>query len=114
MDVVTAILPGGIKGQQMAARLGGPPDKLAKNPGDRTGKPGQKTAALDPGSLKPGTTMPAAMAPPPSGPHARFLHEAHAAACRIFGTTLGPEANEAHRNHFHVDMAERKITKICE
>lgn len=44
---------------------------------------------------------------------ARFLHAAHDAACKIFGTTLGPEANEAHRNHFHVDMAPRKVTKIC-
>jgi hypothetical protein len=44
----------------------------------------------------------------------RFLREAHAAACRIFGTTLGPEANEAHRNHLHVDMAERKGRKFCE
>ena len=45
----------------------------------------------------------------------RFLREAHAAACRTFGTTLGPEANESHRNHFHVDMAERKNgLKICD
>lgn len=43
-----------------------------------------------------------------------FLHEAHDAACRIFGTTLGPEANAEHRNHFHVDMAARKFTKICD
>jgi hypothetical protein len=43
-----------------------------------------------------------------------FLHDAHQAACRIFGTTLGPEANAAHRNHFHIDMAERKFTKICD
>ncbi len=43
-----------------------------------------------------------------------FLHEAHDAACRIFGTTLGPEANADHRNHFHVDMAPRKVTKICD
>jgi hypothetical protein len=43
-----------------------------------------------------------------------FLHEAHDAACRIFGTTLGPEANADHRNHFHVDMAPRQITKICD
>lgn len=53
-------------------------------------------------------------APPPSTPTARFLHEIHAGGCRIFGTTLGPEANEAHRNHFHVDMAERKVRKICD
>lgn len=47
-------------------------------------------------------------------PDARFLRAAHAAACRIFGTTLGPEANEMHRNHFHVDMAVRKIKPICD
>jgi hypothetical protein len=46
---------------------------------------------------------------------ARFLHAAHRSACRIFGTVLGPEANKAHKNHFHVDMAERvKDTRICE
>ena len=43
-----------------------------------------------------------------------FIHAAHASACRIFGTTLGPEANAAHRNHLHVDMAPRKVTKICD
>lgn len=39
---------------------------------------------------------------------AGFLHAVHEGACRIFGTTLGPEANEAHRNHFHLDMKERR------
>ncbi len=43
-----------------------------------------------------------------------FLHEAHDSGCRIFGTTLGPEANADHRNHLHVDMAPRAITKICD
>ena len=43
-----------------------------------------------------------------------FLRAAHRAACRIFGTVLGPEANNAHKNHFHVDMAERKHGVICE
>lgn len=44
-----------------------------------------------------------------------FLHSVHASACRRFGTTLGPEANAAHRNHLHVDMAVRKTdTKICD
>jgi hypothetical protein len=37
-----------------------------------------------------------------------FLHEIHDGACEIFGTTLGPEANEAHKNHFHLDMKERR------
>ena len=43
-----------------------------------------------------------------------FLHAAHRAACQIFGTTLGPEANNAHRNHFHIDMAQRRVAKICD
>jgi hypothetical protein len=44
-----------------------------------------------------------------------FLRAAHQSACRLFNTVLGPEANNAHHNHFHVDMAERiKNTKICE
>ncbi|WP_291001029.1 extensin family protein [Hyphomicrobium sp.] len=109
VDVVTAILPGPSKKPPLAARLGGPaaeaaPADARKQERKATDKGREKTAALSPGAL----------ATPPAGPHARFLRQAHAAACRIFGTTLGPEANEAHRNHFHVDMAERKIKKICD
>ncbi|MGD9785134.1 MAG: extensin family protein [Hyphomicrobiaceae bacterium] len=44
----------------------------------------------------------------------RFLRAAHEAACRIFGTVLGPEANNAHRNHFHLDLAERKSGAFCQ
>lgn len=40
----------------------------------------------------------------------RFLRGAHESACKIFGTVLGPEANNAHRNHFHIDMATRGAT----
>ncbi len=52
--------------------------------------------------------------PPDPGVKGEFLRAIHASACRVFGTTLGPEANAAHRNHFHVDMAPRKRTKICD
>ena len=31
-----------------------------------------------------------------------------------FTTVLGPEANEAHRNHFHFDLAERRRRAFCE
>lgn len=37
-----------------------------------------------------------------------FLRAIHRGACEIFGTTLGPEANDAHKNHFHLDMTERR------
>ncbi|MEM8976662.1 MAG: extensin family protein [Pseudomonadota bacterium] len=42
-----------------------------------------------------------------------FLKGAHHTACKIFGTVLGPEANDAHRDHFHVDLAERRRSNYC-
>jgi hypothetical protein len=45
---------------------------------------------------------------------AAFLRAAHGAACAIFKTVLGPEANKAHKNHFHLDMSQRKSAAICE
>ncbi len=44
---------------------------------------------------------------------AAFLRAVHAGACRFFGTTLGPEANAAHKNHFHLDMTPRR-QGICD
>lgn len=38
------------------------------------------------------------------GDKARFLRLVRAGACSAFNTTLGPEYNAAHRDHFHVDM----------
>jgi hypothetical protein len=45
---------------------------------------------------------------------AKFLKEVHAGACGIFGTVLGPEANVAHRNHFHFDLAKRRRSAYCQ
>lgn len=83
-------------------------------------KTGVSQASLAGAPLRPGkdgAEQKAAAAIVPDAPRSKktqFLHDAHDTACRIFGTSLGPESNEAHRNHFHVDMAERKRTKICE
>lgn len=71
-------------GLQQPSRLGGPKSAAA---GERA----------EPGTAK-----------------ARFLRRVHAGGCRTFMTILGPEANEAHRNHFHVDMAERQSGRFCE
>jgi hypothetical protein len=92
--------PAGKSMELAAARLGGPQKRKDGN---------TKVAAL--------AAFPAFL--PAKGPtdtrKSHFLRAAHAAACRIFKTTLGPEANNAHRNHFHVDMAKRKYTKnICD
>jgi hypothetical protein len=43
-----------------------------------------------------------------------FLRRLHRGACGIFSTVLGPEANEAHRNHFHFDLAARRRNAFCE
>jgi hypothetical protein len=44
-----------------------------------------------------------------------FLHRLHSGACGTFTTVLGPDANEAHRNHFHFDLATRKKgSAFCE
>jgi hypothetical protein len=107
VDKVTVILSGSGK-KATAARLGGPHDQLLADADKKSKK------ALTQGAQKSAAISPELLATPPTGPRARFLREVHAAACRIFGTTLGPEANEAHRNHFHVDMAERKVKKICD
>jgi hypothetical protein len=105
---VTVTLPGAsISAGKMAsnasepARLGGPapgPDKARAGKSQRKNMAAvNKETASDPGTED-----------------QVFLHEAHVAACHLFGTTLGPEANADHRNHFHVDMAPRKFTKICD
>ena len=45
---------------------------------------------------------------------AAFLNEIHAGGCSLFGTVLGPRANEAHKNHYHYDMAARSNGNYCE
>ena len=44
----------------------------------------------------------------------RFLRRLHKGACGTFGTVLGPEANEAHRDHFHFDLAHRRNGAFCQ
>ena len=44
---------------------------------------------------------------------AAFLKRLHKGACGIFGTALGPELNEAHRNHFHFDLKPRRRGSVC-
>lgn len=44
------------------------------------------------------------------GAKALFLRDVRDGACRLFATTLSPDYNEAHRDHFHLDQAERGAT----
>jgi hypothetical protein len=86
-----------------ASRLGGPkPPATATAPkapaGTQVAEPALRGAAVD-----------------QTDGRMLFLKGAHATACKTFGTVLGPEANNAHRNHFHVDMAKRAtMSSFCE
>lgn len=41
------------------------------------------------------------------GPEAAFLRDVRDGACRVFTTVLSPDYNRAHRDHFHLDVADR-------
>jgi hypothetical protein len=43
-----------------------------------------------------------------------FLREVRNGACTIFGTTLSPDFNAAHHDHFHFDMADREFGAVCQ
>jgi len=51
---------------------------------------------------------------PLSEREAHFLKDVHDAACQSFGTVLGPDADEAHKNHFHLDMKPRRHSSLCQ
>jgi hypothetical protein len=120
-----------------------PAKPVAANPGAATEAKNARTKGQRPPPVVAGITlehravtfaMPppgiaAGLAPPTrlGGPKARdagpaeassgkalFLRGVHRTACGIFATVLGPEANKAHKNHFHVDMAARKNGPFCE
>ncbi|MCI4654825.1 MAG: extensin family protein [Sphingomonas aquatilis] len=42
-----------------------------------------------------------------SGDKPAFLREVRDGACRLFATTLSPDYNAAHRDHLHLDQADR-------
>ncbi len=57
---------------------------------------------------------PAPQAPSVAELQGQFVKAVHDDACLTFGTVLGPEANEAHKNHFHLDMKARQRSAFCE
>ena len=67
-----------------------------------------KADAEGPPSPPPVATEPV---PDPKSQFVTFLFED---ACHRFGTVLGPNANEAHKDHFHLDMKKRRKSNFCE
>jgi hypothetical protein len=69
-----------------------------------------KTSAVTPATAK----ADAPPSPPPVAKEpeldlkAQFVTFLHEDACRRFGTVLGPDANAAHKDHFHLDMKTRR------
>lgn len=45
------------------------------------------------------------------GAAGQFLHRIEKGACAIFGSTLGPDYNALHRDHFHLDMAPWSVCR---
>ena len=91
--------------------------------GSKAGKSERKVnpvahASLSPPSLgvqkaSAGATESAAEPPKPTQ-EALFLRAIHGGACGEFGTVLGPEANDPHRNHFHLDLIPRRGRGYCQ
>jgi hypothetical protein len=51
---------------------------------------------------------------PLAAPEAKFLRRVHRGACNVFSTVLGPEANEVHRTHLHLDLQDRNALNVCQ
>jgi hypothetical protein len=84
------------------------PTGATSGKGDRP--PGKRPVARGSGVVPAAATMTIALTA-----EANFLKRLHhgACTCGVFGTVLGPEANDAHRSHFHFDMKDRKVGPIC-
>ena len=46
-----------------------------------------------------------------TGPKAAFLRDVRDGACDLFATTLSPDYNAAHRDHLHLDQANRGVAR---
>jgi hypothetical protein len=85
--------------------------------------PDQNVASNTPQAMTPrATTTPPSVALPQDVPagdplaarRSAFIKDIHDEACGVFGTTLGPAANDAHKNHFHLDMKARRHGGLCD
>lgn len=82
------------------------PDPRAQEPDARSDRGGN--------DAKPAGGQASAVLKLATSKKAQFLKKIHEEACGVFGTVLGPEANDAHRDHFHFDLAPRRRRAFCE
>jgi hypothetical protein len=92
--------------RDIAKKKDNPDTTAEKAKDDDLNKSGDKAKAKSPEAIKEEQAKQAMSA---------FLHEAHDGACDVFETVLGPDTNEAHRDHLHLDMKERNQHRaLCE
>jgi hypothetical protein len=97
------------------SRQGGDRLKLAEGADGRAVTPQRLGRGVE--AQREGQTVPAlkeAREEAQASTEGTFLRRLHKGACGIFGTVLGPEANEAHRDHLHLDLAPRRRSAFCE
>jgi hypothetical protein len=101
--------PASAKGKGRAALRTAELQKLGRGTSDvsRDPKAIPTTGAPEPGAVKKSEDI-------KKSAEAAFLRQLHKGACGVFGTVLGPEANEAHRDHFHFDLAQRRRSAFCQ
>lgn len=73
-----------------------------------------EAAKVKPVGPQPSPEATAPPANPPANERSDFVRRIHKAACGTFSTVLGPEANDAHKDHFHLDMKKRRHSSFCE
>lgn len=90
------------------------PQRLTPNTRSALGAPRQPPAPA--AETKAAASVATATEPKPADltPRQKFLHRIHEGACRVFGTVLGPEANDDHLDHLHLDMAHRRSKSYCQ
>jgi hypothetical protein len=91
-----------------------PTDKVTAKPASAT--PAAMQASVKSAALIEDNAGAESKAPAPdplSLPQAKFLRRVHQGACEVFTTVLGPEANDIHRTHLHLDLQNRNSLNVC-
>ena len=91
-----------------------PTDKVTAKPASAT--PAAMQASVKSAALIEGNAGDESKAPAPDPltlPQAKFLRRVHQGACEVFTTVLGPEANDIHRTHLHLDLQNRNSLNVC-
>ena len=91
-----------------------PSDKMTAKPASAT--PAAMQASVKSAALIEDNAGAESKAPAPDPltlPQAKFLRRVHQGACEVFTTVLGPEANDIHRTHLHLDLQDRHSLNVC-